>query len=272
MKKVIFTLLLLTPIGILSAQTINSINSSNSAVSLCPGGSISIDYSASASGNPTVTIELSDASGSFSTPLATWSGLQKGNKVTNQTLPEAAVAALTTSGNYRLRIYLSTTTPTATVPAASGPTITITNPNVTNPGTSTFCSGTTGSIAFSGSNGATSFTWTAGANTFGLGTSGTGDISFPASNTGASNLSSSVVVTPWSGTNGTGCAGAAQTFSLVVKPIAWNGSGDWSTAANWACGSVPAPGTSVFIVSGTPTIPASTSINVATSPLAAEQP
>ncbi|MBI1769315.1 MAG: S-layer family protein, partial [Bacteroidetes bacterium] len=86
-------------------------------------------------------------------------------------------------------------------------------PTSSNPGDQEYCNGAaTGAISFSGT--ATSFDWTNSDASIGLAASGTGNISFTATNPGVSSVVATIVVTPKYGT----CSGGTQTFTITVDP------------------------------------------------------
>jgi gliding motility-associated-like protein len=89
------------------------------------------------------------------------------------------------------------------------------NPTVTNPGNQTICAGqSTTAINFTGTAGAT-FNWTNINTTTGLGASGISNIaSFVGTNTGTTNNTSTITVTPTFGN----CPGIAQNFTITVSP------------------------------------------------------
>jgi hypothetical protein len=90
-------------------------------------------------------------------------------------------------------------------------------PTVTDPTDQTICNNsTTTAVAFTGSSvSGTTYSWTNDNTSIGLAASGTGDITaFTAINTGTSNATATITVTPMAN----GCAGTPQTFTITVKP------------------------------------------------------
>ena len=93
---------------------------------------------------------------------------------------------------------------------------------VTQPADQVVCNGAATSVTFATLNtgGTTTYAWTNTTTSIGLTASGTGNISFTATNTGIVPVIATIVVTP-AFTNGTaGCAGPARTFTITVNPTA----------------------------------------------------
>lgn len=85
-------------------------------------------------------------------------------------------------------------------------------PSMNQPSGTTVCAGTTVSVQFSGSPGAT-FNWTNSNTAIGLAASGTGNISFIAAQNSTQQVAT-VTATPVIGT----CSGAAVSFTITVNP------------------------------------------------------
>ncbi|MCB0533324.1 MAG: beta-propeller fold lactonase family protein [Saprospiraceae bacterium] len=85
-------------------------------------------------------------------------------------------------------------------------------PTVVDPADQTVCAGDPVDVSFSGT-GNPAFNWTNNNPAIGLAASGTGNISFPASNVGSAQTAT-ITVTPVLGN----CSGAAQTFTITVNP------------------------------------------------------
>ena len=66
--------------------------------------------------------------------------------------------------------------------------------------------------------GVTTFAWSNDNTAIGLGASGSGDISFTATNTGTAPISGLITVTPTFTYGGTSCTGPAQSFTITVNP------------------------------------------------------
>jgi uncharacterized repeat protein (TIGR02543 family) len=85
----------------------------------------------------------------------------------------------------------------------------------------TVCNGTTASVTFgtpiSGATPAVTYDWTNDTPSIGLAASGTGNISFTATNTGTAPVVANFTVTPYIGSL---CSGTAKTFKIVVNPTA----------------------------------------------------
>ena len=89
-------------------------------------------------------------------------------------------------------------------------------PNVNSVANQSVCNGFgTVPVNFSGSVAGTNYSWTNSNGTIGIGVSGSGNIgSFTTSNSGATSVSGIFTVTPSTAS----CTGAAQTFTVTVKP------------------------------------------------------
>ncbi|MGN6214296.1 T9SS type A sorting domain-containing protein [Parafilimonas sp.] len=85
------------------------------------------------------------------------------------------------------------------------------------------CKGSTITIpAFTSPNtgGTMSYSWANNNTAIGLGSSGTGNISFTATNSGTSPITATITVTPQFTNDGTTCAGTPKTFKITVNPEA----------------------------------------------------
>ena len=107
--------------------------------------------------------------------------------------------------------------------AGSTKTFTITvNPTgqVTQPVDQVVCNGSATSVTFATFNngGTTTYAWTNTATSIGLGASGTGNLSFTATNTGTAPVAATIVVTPTFTNGSVGCAGPSKTFTITVNP------------------------------------------------------
>lgn len=91
---------------------------------------------------------------------------------------------------------------------------------VNNPGSLEACSAVNNSINFITKNtgGNTTYSWTNSNPGIGISASGNGDILYTPVNSGLTDLSTSITVTPTFINNGVGCQGSAEQFSIVVHP------------------------------------------------------
>ena len=91
-------------------------------------------------------------------------------------------------------------------------------PSVNDPTDQTVCNGSsTTAITFTGSG--TSYDWTNNTPSIGLAASGSGNIAaFTATNSGATNVTATITVTPKFTFNAVTCSGTAQTFTITVNP------------------------------------------------------
>jgi gliding motility-associated-like protein len=78
-------------------------------------------------------------------------------------------------------------------------------------------SGTTGPIAFTGTN-ATNYSWINSNPAIGLAASGTNVINFTGTNTSAVPITATITVTPYHSSGTTSCSGTATTFTITVNP------------------------------------------------------
>jgi hypothetical protein len=88
-------------------------------------------------------------------------------------------------------------------------------PTVDDPPDVAVCRGEPVAVAFSGSGGTPTYSWTNNTPSVGLPASGTGNIAFASANPGASPLTATVTVQATED----GCTGPPQTFNVTVKPI-----------------------------------------------------
>ncbi len=92
---------------------------------------------------------------------------------------------------------------------------------VDNPGNITQCSGENISINYITQNtgGSTTFEWVSSNANIGLESSGIGNISFEATNTGDTPMIATIIVTPILANNGVNCMGTSEQFTITVNPI-----------------------------------------------------
>ena len=107
----------------------------------------------------------------------------------------------------------------------AGPTETFTitvNPTgqVTQPTNKVFCNAAVSSVTFATNNtgGTTTYAWTNDNPSIGLAASGTGDLSFTATNNSTAPILANIVVTPTYTNGGTSCVGSTKTFTITVNP------------------------------------------------------
>jgi len=130
------------------------------------------------------------------------------------------MAAFTGTNNTAAPVIATiTVTPTANGCPGTSETFTITiNPTpVANPILDqTLCNGSlTAALTFSSTTAGTTFDWTNNTTSIGLAANGTGNIgAFAATNTGTSNVTATISVTP----TANGCAGTAEDFTITVNP------------------------------------------------------
>jgi Ig-like domain CHU_C associated/Secretion system C-terminal sorting domain/PKD-like domain len=253
------------------AQSISTVLVTNTSGALpaggyCAGQQIRVAFTASGfAGTPTFSIQLSDATGIFTTPTVIGSGTSS---------PITATVPVGTSAGtgYKVRVVSGATTSAGSTAFQVNPVATVNPITSINP-----CSGTVvGGIAFSSSSAGAAFSWTSSANV-GFGTSGTGNIpSFTASNGGTT---ATVTVTP----SVNGCTGVPTTFTVSVRPISSVNSisnvnlCNGSTGAAINFNSTPAGATFSwtssanvgFGTAGTGNIPAYTATNATSSPIVA---
>ncbi|HNY01890.1 MAG TPA: Ig-like domain-containing protein, partial [Bacteroidales bacterium] len=91
---------------------------------------------------------------------------------------------------------------------------------VNQPNDTAVCNGglTTRNFSTVNTGGTTTYIWTNNNTAIGLGASGTGNISFTATNSGTSPVTGSITVTPTFTNNGVSCTGSSKTFTIIVNP------------------------------------------------------
>ncbi|RYZ20140.1 MAG: hypothetical protein EOO16_17685 [Chitinophagaceae bacterium] len=196
LSRLVYSLLLCGFCGIVNAQSLETGTLYPQA--FCPGASTAIPFSATGTFGPgnVFTAQLSDASGSFASPVTIGTLAGTASSAVPATIPLSAVAG----GAYRVRVLSSAPALTG---AAAPVTLTVRGQATVNiPGPVTVCNGNPVSIPFSGN--ASSFNWTLSnpAVGSGLATSGTGDMAFMAINNGTAPATSTVQVVPNSGNTG----------------------------------------------------------------------
>lgn len=257
------------------AQTITTVLVTNTAGGIpasgyCAGQQIRVFFAATGfAGTPTFSAQLSDAAGVFpATPNVIGSGT---TSFITATIPVGTIAGT----GYKVRVVSGAVTSAGSIAFQVNPVATV-DPvaNITP------CSGATvGSIAFSSSSSGAVFSWTSSVNV-GFGLSGTGNIpAFTASNGGASDLQTTVTVSP----SVNGCTGVPSTFTITVKPVASVNTIANLNLCNGATGaattfSSSTPGTTFnwtsninvgFGTSGSGNIPAFTAVNASASSVVA---
>ena len=107
--------------------------------------------------------------------------------------------------------------------------VTIVNPTprLTAVSNSIICNGSSNTIALTGPVTGSVYSWTNDNTAIGLGASGTGNISFTATNAGPDPITASISVTPSFTNAGLTCTGTASTFTVTVNP-----SGQVNTVSN----------------------------------------
>jgi len=80
------------------------------------------------------------------------------------------------------------------------------------------CNGAPLSVSFSGAVSGTVYNWTNDNTAIGLGASGTGNLSFTATNAGLTPISATITVTPTYTNGGTTCTGTPISFTITVNP------------------------------------------------------
>ncbi len=161
---------------------------------------------------------------------------------------------------------------------------------VTQPSNQVFCNNSLSTVTFATTNsgGTTTYAWTNDNAAIGLGATGTGNLSFTATNSSTAPITGTIVVTPTFTNGGTSCSGPTKTFTITVNP-----SGQVTQPSNQVfCnndsttlitfGTTNSGGTTTYSwtndqtsiglsASGTntPTIPSFTAINTGTSPVVA---
>ncbi len=178
--------------------------------------------------------------------------------------------------------------------SCAGPTKSFTiavNPTgeVNQPADYVFCNAALSSVPFGTTNtdGTTTYSWTNSNTAIGLAGSGTGNLSFTATNTTTAPISATIVVTPTYTNGGTSCAGPTKTFAITVNPSGqMNIPGNQTVCNNSSTGLVTfstnnTVGTTTYswtnnttsiglAASGSgPTIPSFTALNTGTVPVIA---
>ncbi len=124
-----------------------------------------------------------------------------------------------------------------------------------------YCAGSPVNVAFATTNsgGTTTYSWTNTNAAIGLATSGTGDISFTATNTTNAPIQGEIAVTPTYTANGVSCVGTTDTFIITVnpKPVIQNSapiicSGDAFTVAPTNAGATIVPANTSYTWTVTP--------------------
>ncbi|MDP2235242.1 MAG: PKD-like domain-containing protein, partial [Bacteroidales bacterium] len=106
-----------------------------------------------------------------------------------------------------------------------GPSINFTitvNPTaqVNNPGLQTWCNTASASLSFTTNRtgGTTTYAWTNNNTAIGLAASGSGNLSFTATNPGTAPISATIEVTPTFSNGGVDCVGPPETFTITINP------------------------------------------------------
>jgi subtilisin-like proprotein convertase family protein len=100
-------------------------------------------------------------------------------------------------------------------------------PRLTAVSNSIICNGSSNTIALTGPVTGSVYSWTNDNTAIGLGASGTGNISFTATNAGPDPISATISVTPSAANAGLTCTGTTSTFTVTVNP-----SGQVNTVSN----------------------------------------
>ena len=133
----------------------------------------------------------------------------------------AATATITVTPTYTGAGFTCTGTAT-TFTLTVNPT-----PRLTTVSNSIICNGSSNTIALTGPVTGSVFDWTNSNTAIGLGASGTGNISFTATNAGPDPITATISVTPSVTNAGLTCTGTASTFTVTVNP-----SGQVNTVSN----------------------------------------
>lgn len=173
-----------------------SVLSSNLSVVVNPSPTVSITGNSSICVNGTTT--LSPITG------GTWIS----NNSSVATVTDAGVVTGVSTGT----VTFTFTNTTTGCRSTTGSVIVTALPTVTNPGDKTFSDQQSASVMFSGT--ATNYTWTNNNTAIGLPASGTGNLSFTATNTGSSPITSTITVTPSNGA----CTGDPVNFTITINP------------------------------------------------------
>lgn len=233
-----------------STITVGQANITTSAISpttYCAGDAVTISFITDGNLSGTYTAQLSDATGSFTSPVAI------GTSATNSISGTIPLAASSGTG-YRIRVVNIGNSITG---SDNGANITI-NANLpasvsitASPG-DTVCAGTSVTFTATPTNGGTTpiYQWYVGATAV-----GTNSATYTSSALTNGNTVS-VVMTSNATPCLTGSPATSNGISMTVSNnISWIGTtGLWSNGANWSCGSVPLDTSIITISSGTPTL------------------
>lgn len=91
-------------------------------------------------------------------------------------------------------------------------------PDVTNPGDQSVCNLATESVTFTGSVSGTVYNWTNDNASIGLAGTGSGDLSFKATNTTSAAIVAHIMVTPTYTSADKTCTGTPVSFTITVDP------------------------------------------------------
>jgi photosystem II stability/assembly factor-like uncharacterized protein len=196
--------------GLVTLYKAASVGAATAPGTICAGASITVSYKSTPMfSNNVYTLQLSDANGSFASPvtLSTLTAINGG-------LLQGTIPVGTASGtNYRLRVIASSPV------ESSDPGLLLTvyaKPGINTVSAQTICAGSsTTAVNFSGTVPNSTFDWTNTNTTIGLAPTGSGAIgSFTGINTGTTNQTATITVTP----SANGCTGTAASFQIIVKP------------------------------------------------------
>src|SRR6185312_5858506 len=200
-------------LGFMPGRTLGQVNSitlnSISTTSVCPGGNLDVNFSSTTTGTITYTYtaQLSDNTGSFTTPVNIGSVDISGD-ANNNIIPATIPAGTAAGTGYLIRVFSGAAT------SGNSPSITV-NPNlpvsvsiaINAPNTNTICAGT--SVTFTAkptpNGGSPSYQWYVGGTLVGSGSTFT-------SSTLANADQVKVVMTP----DPTSCTSAATATSNVI--------------------------------------------------------
>jgi hypothetical protein len=234
-----------------STITVGPATITTSAISpttYCAGAAVTISFTTNGPLSGTYTAQLSDASGSFTSPVAI------GTSATNSI--SGTIPLITSSGTgYRIRVVNIGNSITG---SDNGTNITV-NANLpasvsvtASPG-GAICTGSSVTFTASPTNGGATpaYQWYVGATPV-----GTNSATFT-----STTLANNDVVTVQMTSNASPClTGSPATSSEITMTVSnntsWTGavSNLWSNGANWSCGSVPLDTSIITISSGTPTL------------------
>jgi hypothetical protein len=213
-----------TPVAQINVSTTSSVGIVSSDQTLC-SGTIPNGLQLS-SYNGTIQWETATS------PTGTWSSIGSNSPI----LTSAQIGVLTSTKYYRAFVF------NGPCSAAYSNYVTITVnpiPTVTSPTNQTVCANSnTTSLNFTGTG--SSYNWINSQPSIGLAASGTGNItSFVAQNSGTTNLTATITVTPQYTANSTSCFGTTQSFTFTVNPT--SNSGIASSDQTICTGTVPSP-------------------------------